>query len=101
MRLQGRHNEGRMEYQFSVEGPIPAAAAGRPRVAPHIKLYSDIRWNYDRHRIERPVIHTGSENDFYKREWFSLETGECTYWKEGKLSDPDMHGKSARRGKKP
>jgi hypothetical protein len=64
-------------------------------------MYNDVVWNHDRHRMERRVIHVDSDNDYYKQEWFSLETGERTYFKEGKLSDPDMHGKSARRRNMP
>ena len=64
-------------------------------------MYNDVVWNHDRHRMERRVIHVDSHNDYYKQEWLSLETGERTYFKEGKLSDPDMHGKSARRRKMP
>jgi hypothetical protein len=44
-------------------------------------------------------MYVDSENDYYRQEWFSLVTGEPTYFKQGKLSDPEMHGKSARRGK--
>jgi hypothetical protein len=69
-------------------------------VAPHIEFYSEVKWNHDRQRMERRVMHIDSENDYKKQEWFSLETGERVWWKEGKLSDPGMHGESARRGKK-
>jgi hypothetical protein len=48
--------------------------------------------------MERREIYVDSENDYYRQEWFSLETGETTWGpKEGKLSDHDMHGQSARR----
>jgi hypothetical protein len=59
-------------------------------------MYSDIRWSHDRQQMERREMYVDSENDYYRQEWFSLETGERTYFKEGKLSDPEMHGKSAR-----
>jgi hypothetical protein len=73
---------------------------GEPgKVAPHVKFYSEVLWNHDRQRMERRVMYVDSENDHYEQEWFSLETGERTYFKEGKLSDSDVHGKSARRGK--
>jgi hypothetical protein len=62
-------------------------------------MYNDVVWSHDRQQMERRVIHVDSDNDYYKQEWFSLETGERTYFKAGKLSDPKMHGKSARRGK--
>jgi hypothetical protein len=64
-------------------------------------MYNDVVWSHDRQQMERRLIHVDSDNDYYKQEWFSLETGERTYFKEGKLSDPDMHGKSARRGRRP
>ena len=38
-----------------------------------------------------------SERDYYLQTWYDLDTGECVYRKEGRLSDPDMHGQSARR----
>jgi hypothetical protein len=47
--------------------------------------------------LERREMTTDSERDYYRQEWFSLRTGERTYFKEGKLSDPDTHGQSARR----
>jgi hypothetical protein len=44
-------------------------------------------------------MYIDSEQDYYRQTWYSLETGEITLGpKEGKLTDPDMHGKSARRG---
>jgi hypothetical protein len=49
--------------------------------------------------MERRVMQVDRDNDYYKQEWFDLETGERTYLKEGRLSDPDMHGESARKGK--
>jgi hypothetical protein len=99
MRLQGRHkDDGHTEYIFSIGAP-PPRTAGRAPVAPHIKMYNDIRWNHDRQRMERRAMYVDSDNDYYKQEWFSLETGEPTYVKEGRLSDLDVHGKSARRGK--
>jgi hypothetical protein len=101
MRLQGRHKEdGRTEYLFWVGGPPPASARRAP-AAPHIQMYSEIRWSHDRQQMERREMLVDSDNDYYRQEWFSLETGERTYFKEGRLSDPDMHGKSARRGKQP
>jgi hypothetical protein len=99
MRLQARHKEdGRTEYLFWVGGPPPAAARRAP-VAPHIQMYNDIRWNHDRQRMERRVMHIDSDNNYYRQEWFDLETGELMFSKEGRLSDTDVHGKSARRGK--
>jgi hypothetical protein len=99
MRLQGRHKkDGRTEYLFWIGGPPPPAARRAP-VAPHIQMYNDIRWNHDRQRMERRVMHIDSDNNYYRQEWFDLETGELMFSKEGRLSDPDVHGNSARRGK--
>jgi hypothetical protein len=101
MRLQARHFKGHTRYEFSTGAPPLSGAAREANVAPYLKMYNDVVWNHDRHRMERRVIHVDSDNDYYKQEWFSLETGERTYFKEGKLSDPDMHGKSARRRNMP
>lgn len=101
MRLQARHTEdGKTQYEFSVGGGRPPGAGRvRPPFAPHIRMYNDVVWSHDRQQMERRLIHIDSERDYYRQEWFSLETGERTYVKEGKLSDPEMHGKSARRGR--
>ena len=70
-------------------------------VAPHIQFYSEVKWSHDRQRMERREMHVDSENDYYRQEWFRLETGETTWGpKEGSLKDLRMHGESARRGKK-
>jgi len=98
IRLQARKHEDRTRFEFAVGGPPPPQS--RPAgVAPHLRMYSDIRWSHDRQQMERREMYVDSENDYYRQEWFSLETGERTYFKEGKLSDPEMHGKSARRGR--
>jgi hypothetical protein len=76
------------------------ARHGEPGLSsPHVKTYVDVLWNHDRERVERRPMHIDSENDYKKQEWFSLETGERVWGKEGRLSDPDMHGEFARRGK--
>jgi hypothetical protein len=41
-------------------------------------------------------MYVDDENDYYKQTWYSLETGAITWQKEGKLSDQDKHGESAR-----
>jgi hypothetical protein len=107
MRLQGRHLEDspRIRYKVTIDDSLGLTDGirgqvrhGEPGVSsPHIKMYVDVLWNHDRQRTERRVMHIDSENDYYKQEWFSLETGERVCWKEGKLSDRDMHGVSARR----
>jgi hypothetical protein len=101
MKLQARNSDdGKTQYEFSVGGIRPTGGHGvRPSVAPHIKMYSDVVWSHDRQQMERRLIHVDSDNDYYKQEWFSLETGERTYFKEGRLSDPEMHGKSAAEAK--
>jgi hypothetical protein len=101
MRLQARHtDEGKTQYEVSIGGLMRRDARGiRPKVAPHIKMYNDMVWSHDRQQMERREILVNSDEDFYRQEWFDLKTGERTYFKEGRLSDPDMHGRSARRGK--
>jgi hypothetical protein len=64
-------------------------------------MYNDVVWNHDRHRMERRVIHVDLATTTTSRSGSVCKTGERTYFKEGKLSDPDMHGKSARRRKTP
>jgi hypothetical protein len=106
MRVQARHGQNqRTQYTVTIDtGPglthlRTASHLGTAKVAAHVEFQNDIRWNGARQRMERRVMHIDKERDYYKQEWFSLETGKSTYMKEGKLSDPDMHGKSARRGK--
>ena len=100
MRLQARKHEDRTRYEFAIGSPaVPLSRP--PGVAPHLRMYSEIKWSHDRQQMERREMLVDSENDYYKQEWFDLKTGERTYFKEGQLSDPDMHGKSARRGKQP
>jgi hypothetical protein len=87
-----------MIYRVSLGGPMKIPASNfEPRKAPSVKVYSDVVWSYDRQSPERREMTTDSERDYYRQEWFSLRTAERTYFKEGKLSDPDMHGQSARR----
>jgi hypothetical protein len=78
------------------------ARHGQPgEVKAHLESFDEVRWNADRQRLERRVMRVDRENDYYKQEWFDLQTGRCTFSKEGKLSDPDVHGESARRTKRP
>jgi hypothetical protein len=100
IRLQARKHEDRTRYEAAIGSP-PIPLSRPPGVAPHLRMYSEIKWSHDRHQMERREMLVDSENDYYRQEWFSLETGERTYFKEGRLSDPDMHGRSARRGKNP
>jgi hypothetical protein len=73
---------------------------GQPgEVAPYFTVYDDVRWNHDRQRLERRLMRVDREADGYVQEWYDLETGELTYRKEGRLSDPKLHGQSARRRK--
>jgi hypothetical protein len=36
------------------------------------------------------------KNDYYRQSWFNCETGERMFHKDGRNSDPKMHGTSAR-----
>jgi hypothetical protein len=80
VRLQGRRIEGsdRTEYIGMVGSP-PVPPSSRQIVAPHIKIYNDILWNFDRQRLERRYMETDSQRDYYKQEWFDLETGKTTW----------------------
>ncbi len=71
----------------------------RGEVAPHLEVKDDVLWNHDRQRLERRHMVIDREADHYVQRWFDLETGLPTYDKEGHLSDPEMHGESARRRK--
>jgi hypothetical protein len=102
MIVQGRRATGSDETNYSVtaaKSAITNHAGRRARIAPHVRVYNDVKWSYDRHHLERREMYIDSEQDYYRQTWYSLETGEITWGpKEGKLTDPDMHGKSARRG---
>jgi hypothetical protein len=108
-RLRGRREESRPGtlYSISFSDTVGLTDSLRGQVRhgergvskPHIEISNDVRWNHDRQQMERRTLYVDRENDHYKQEWFNLETGERVFWKEGKLSDPDMHGKSARRSK--
>ncbi|QSB14029.1 hypothetical protein JQS43_21200 [Natronosporangium hydrolyticum] len=75
----------------------------RKRDAPagQVKPYEEVTdrtvWNGERGRLERRVIVIDRRNNKYSQTWYSLDTGEVTFAKSGDLSDPGMHGKSARR----
>jgi hypothetical protein len=56
-----------------------------------------VLWNHDHQCMARRRIVADAETDSYVQEWTSLETGEVLFRKEGRLSDPEMHGASARR----
>jgi hypothetical protein len=53
--------------------------------------------NHDRQRMGRREIRVDRANDHYVQEWTDLATGKVVWRKEARLSDPDMHGVSARR----
>jgi len=104
VRGQVRHLGGR-RYSATVEnGPGPHDALRRQvqeragGVKPNVRFYNDVLFNHDRQRMERRLMQTDSERDHYVQEWYDLETGELAFRKEGRLSDPDVHGQSARRG---
>ncbi len=69
------------------------------RKEPHLEIDDKTVWNSDRQRPERRLIMVDRDNDRYLQEWTDPQTGDVTFRKEGPLSDPDMHGESARRGK--
>jgi hypothetical protein len=74
------------------------ARHGEPgEVRPFLEMDDDIRWNHDRQRMERRRMVHDRDQDYKLQEWTALETGEVTWRKEGRLSDPEMQGKSARR----
>jgi hypothetical protein len=100
MIVQGRHAAGTDKTQHSVTA-AKSAKTGRPaQIAPHVRIYNEVKWSHDRQQLERRDMYIDSEQDYYRQTWYSLQTGEITWGpKEGKLSDPDMHGESARRGK--
>jgi hypothetical protein len=78
------------------------ARHGEPgQVRPFLATDEDILWNHDRQRMERRRMVHDRDRDYKLQQWTSLDTGEVTYHKEGKLTDPKMQGKSARRGKNP
>lgn len=78
------------------------ARYGAPgQIRPHRRTYDEIRSSHDRHRVERRIMITDNENDYYLQEWRTLDTDQVTWRKEGKLSDPALHGESARRSEPP
>ncbi len=66
---------------------------------PHLEIDDETLWNNDRQRPGRRLMVFDNENDRYLQEWTDPQTGEVWFFKQGPRSDPDMHGKSARRGK--
>ena len=74
------------------------ARHGEPgKVKPHSRGYSELLWNHDRQRVERRVMVIDHENDYYLQEWRDRATDEVVWRKDGPLSDPNLHGASARR----
>jgi hypothetical protein len=79
--------------------PRPKGLARYSEQRPYLQMCSDIRWNHDRQSLERRELYIDRENNCYRQEWFSRDTGETTFpAKEGPLDDPNLHGRSARRG---
>lgn len=101
MLVHGRRVPGRDKIQYSItiaRGAIAKRPGRGAPVAPHVRIYNEDKWSHDRQRLERREMYIDSEQDYYRQTWYSLQTGEITWGpKEGKLSDPDMHGESARR----
>ena len=96
-----RHIYADVETAVGVETRIGLKGRhGAPgEVKPYLEHKTEIKWNHDRQRNERCDLVVDRENDCYRQSWYHLDTGERVFHKEGRLSDPDMHGKSARRGK--
>ena len=65
---------------------------GVGEVRPCLEQSTKIRWNGDRQRYERREIVVDRKNDRYRQSWFDCETGERTFHKDGRNSDPTMHG---------
>jgi hypothetical protein len=87
------------EWQAIVEpGSRPKGLGRYSEHRPYLEMYSDIKWSHDRQSQERRELHVDRESNYNRQEWFSLETGETTFVKEGRLDDPDLHGKSASPG---
>jgi hypothetical protein len=83
-----------------VDGLRVKARRGEPgEIRPHREVYDEVRWNHNRARNERRRIIADREQDYYSQEWYDLDTGELVWRKEGQLSDPKVHGESARRSK--
>jgi hypothetical protein len=70
---------------------------GQPgETKPHFEYFDELRWNHDRGRVERRVMVVDREHDWYRQEWLD-SAGRSAFSKEGRLSDKDIHGTSARR----
>jgi hypothetical protein len=63
-------------------------------VSPNRKLYSDVVRNPVRRRREYRIMVIDRENYRYLEEWYNLETGKLIWWKEGRLGDPGIYGRS-------
>ena len=74
------------------------ARHGQPgQVRPFRETSDTVLWNHEHQQMARRRIVVDTETDDYLQEWTSLDTGVVLFRKEGRLSDPEMHGKSARR----
>jgi hypothetical protein len=81
------------------EGSLAIKARhGQPgQVRPFREMSDRVVWNHEHQQMARRRIVADAETDHYMQEWKSLDTGEVLFRKEGQLSDPEMHGQSARR----
>lgn len=54
-------------------------------------------WNHDRQQHEDMTLVVERDRDWYEQTWRDEKMGAVTFHKEGRLSDPSVHGESARR----
>lgn len=67
-------------------------------VRPHRETSQRRLWNHDRQRYEVRTIVVDRDRNTYEQVWRHDPSGE-EWTKKGALDDPEMHGRSARRGK--
>jgi hypothetical protein len=89
-----------IDHAFGIDESLRLAKRhGQPgQVRPYELIFDEVRWNHDRQRNERRRMVVDRENDRYVQEWYHQETGE-RWSKSGRLSDPEVHGESARRSR--
>ena len=100
---KGRTIEASVTATLNVHAGLRGKARhGQPgEVRPHSEQRNEVVWRHDRQRWERRIIVIDRENDHYVEEWCDFDTGEVAFRKEGRLSDPNMHGESGRHVRSP
>ncbi|GAA1450240.1 hypothetical protein GCM10009641_82240 [Mycobacterium cookii] len=71
--------------------------AGDRAAGTQLDVTMRIEWNHDRGREERKVIVIDQRSGRYWQRWYSLETGEVTWEKEGSRTDQSIHGPESHR----